>query len=725
MEHLAIAIRNNPDIKGIECGGRQYKASLFADDLLLHLTSPAISFPAALREFERFGQLSNFRINYAKSEALNLTLPHHLVERLRSSFPFKWQPTAIKYLGAFIPSDLDNLYELNFKALKAKVHLDLTKYDRGRYSWFQLILDHSGFRKIDDIKNMRDPIVSMVGYFFPFGDFSIRPHQQQLFYQTPSAALGELGKFPEWSIKTPVVKTTTLNMIPQIILETNMKSPTTNHIAKEAFSEKSKAADEMIPQEVSALLPSKNEQEKLPQSKSKSDTCMKIKRFCSWPPHGLLSVSVTNVIMVALVWAVLWSITGDECLPGRNLFGILVLLLCAVLGSKLVSLIKIPNLPPLPPLLGMLLAGFLLRNIPIVTDQVKISHTWSAAFRNIALTIILIRAGLGLDPKALRKLKAVCLGLSLGPCTIEACSAAVLSYLMMGLPLAWGFMIGTFNVFITNHECLQIKVPSMLLLQTQGYGVDKGVPTLLMAAGSFDDILAMTGFNTCFGMAFSSGSTLHSIIRGVLEVVVGMATGLFLGFFLHYENVKWKRSYLILLSIFSVFGSLYFGFPGSGGLCTLVMAFLGGIGWSGEKGLVDDVISIGWDIFQPLLFGLIGLEISIASLNPGTLGLCVATVGIALIVWIVATFLLVSCKGFNLKERIFISLAWIPKATVQAAIGSVALDLARSIGNSQLEEYGMYVLTIAFLAIEITAPTGAIIIGLTGPRMLQKSDTSL
>ncbi|XP_072261746.1 sodium/hydrogen exchanger 9B2 [Pyxicephalus adspersus] len=505
----------------------------------------------------------------------------------------------------------------------------------------------------------------------------------------------------------------------------NMESRVLNHIAKEPL-DVPKTIHEKFPNDENELLNSDSHHQL--ETEVRQNICTKIKKFCSCPPQGLLAVAVTNVIMVALIWGVVWSITGPESLPGGNLFGIFALLLCAVIGGKLVGLIRISNLPRLPPLLGMLLAGFLIRNIPVVTDQVKINHKWSAALRNIALAIILTRAGLGLDPKALRKLKAVCLRLSLGPCSIETCCAAVLAHFLMGLPLTWGFMLG----FVLGAVSPAVVVPSMLLLQKEGYGVDKGIPTLLMAAGSFDDILAITGFNTCFGMAFSSGSTLNNIIRGVLEVVVGIIAGLLLGFFLHYfpskdqENLKWKRSYLLLaLSIFAVFASLFFGFPGSGGLCTLVMAFLAGIGWSGEKAVIEDIVAVGWDIFQPLLFSLIGSEISISSLKPQTVALCVATVGIALIVRICFTFLMVSWAGFQMKEKIFVSLAWMPKATVQAAIGSVALDMARSIGDKQLEEYGMDVLTVAFLAILITAPIGALIIGLTGPRLLVRSeDTS-
>uniref|UniRef100_A0A8C3WQ68 Solute carrier family 9 member B2 n=1 Tax=Catagonus wagneri TaxID=51154 RepID=A0A8C3WQ68_9CETA len=374
---------------------------------------------------------------------------------------------------------------------------------------------------------------------------------------------------------------------------------------------------------------------------------------------------------------------------------------------------------------GMLLAGFLIRNIPVISDNIQTEHKWSSSLRSIALSVILVRAGLGLDSNALKKLKGVCVRLSMGPCLVEACSSALLAHFLMGLPWQWGFMLG----FVVGAVSPAVVVPSMLLLQEGGYGVEKGVPTLLMAAGSFDDILAITGFNTCLGMAFSTGSTVFNVLKGVLEVVIGMATGFLLGFFIQYfpssdqDKLVWKRAYLVLgLALLAVFSSTYFGFPGSGGLCTLVMAFLAGRGWASTKVDVEKIIAVAWDIFQPLLFGLIGAEVSITSLRPETVGLCVATLGIAVLIRILTTYLMVCFAGFNIKEKIFISFAWLPKATVQAAIGSVALDTARSHGEKQLEGYGMDVLTVAFLSILITAPIGGLLIGLLGPRLLQKAE---
>ncbi|XP_062864368.1 sodium/hydrogen exchanger 9B2 [Trichomycterus rosablanca] len=453
--------------------------------------------------------------------------------------------------------------------------------------------------------------------------------------------------------------------------------------------------------------------------------CGWLKRRCLGlcPPRGLLASVITKVSMAAVLFGVVWSITERECLPGGNLFGIITVFFCSVIGGKLVGLIHLRNLPSIPPLLGMLLAGVLLRNIPVVTNAVYIDFRWSASLRNIALAVILARAGLGLDGSALKKLKVVCVRVAMGPCLIETSTVALVSHFLMGLPWVWGFVLG----FVLSAVSPAVVVPSMLLLQNSGYGVEQGIPTLLMAAGSFDDILAITGFTTCLGIAFATGSTWFNILRGLFEVLGGMAAGVILGFFLRYfpsqdqKELELKRSFLLLgLCVFAVFASNVAGFPGSGGLCTLVLAFLAGTGWANNKTPVEEIVDKVWGILQPLLFGLIGTEISIAALDPGRVGLGLAALGIALTVRISFTFLMVLCAGFNFQEKLFIALAWMPKATVQAAIGSTALDMARVKQDKELQSFGMDVLSVAVLSILITAPLGALLIGLCGPRLLRR-----
>uniref|UniRef100_A0A670IU10 Cation/H+ exchanger domain-containing protein n=1 Tax=Podarcis muralis TaxID=64176 RepID=A0A670IU10_PODMU len=157
----------------------------------------------------------------------------------------------------------------------------------------------------------------------------------------------------------------------------------------------SKAVDGHTQTEETALLNSCEHQTQEPVVESK--TSGKLRRICACPPQGIIARIVTNAMV--LVWSVAWSITGQECLPGGNLFGILFLFFSAVIGGKFMGIIKLPGLPPFPPLLGMLLVGFLLRNVPLISNIVRIKVKWAVALKNIALSVILARAGLGLDPK--------------------------------------------------------------------------------------------------------------------------------------------------------------------------------------------------------------------------------------------------------------------------------------------------------------------------------------
>uniref|UniRef100_A0A3B4F5X7 Mitochondrial sodium/hydrogen exchanger 9B2-like n=1 Tax=Pundamilia nyererei TaxID=303518 RepID=A0A3B4F5X7_9CICH len=456
----------------------------------------------------------------------------------------------------------------------------------------------------------------------------------------------------------------------------------------------------------------------MPSSESPSSccaSCISLKDRCP-RPQGLVNLLITKVCLFALLFGIVWSITGKECLPGGNLFGIIILFICSVLGGKLVGMIHMPVQTCVCVRVGMLLAGLLLRNVPYITDAVFIDTHWSAALRSIALSIILTRAGLGLNPEALSRLKAVCVRVAVGPCMVEACIGAVVSHFLLGLPWVWGFLLG----FVLAAVSPAVVFPSMLLLQREGYGVEKGIPTLLIAAGSFDVILAITGFSTCLGIAFSTGQ------RKFFCIVAGMILGMFLYCFPSndQEDLVLRRTLMLLgLSIFSVFTSNVIGFAGAGSLCTLVLAFLAALGWKTEKvSYIRITLTFGrsWDVFQPLLFGLIGAEITIKALSPSTVGLGMACILIGLVIRLLVTFLLVHYGGFNLKEKLFISVAWLPKATVQAAIGSKALDMARKEGDEALIKFGLDVLTLAVLAILITAPVGALGIGLAGPRLLAR-----
>ncbi|EAW50834.1 hCG1983213, isoform CRA_b, partial [Homo sapiens] len=217
---------------------------------------------------------------------------------------------------------------------------------------------------------------------------------------------------------------------------------------------------------------------------------------------------------------------------------------------------------------GMLLAGFTIRNVPFINEHVHVPNAWSSILRSIALNIILIRAGLGLDPQALRHLKVVCFRLAIGPCLMEASAAAVLSHFIMKFSWQWAILLG----FVLGAVSPAVVVLYTMVLQENGYGVEEDIPTLLMAASSMDDILALTGFNTCLSIVFSSGGMLNNAIASIGNVCISLLAVIVLGLFVRY-------------------------FP------------------SEDQMKVRKIITNVWDIFQPLLFGLVGAEVSVSLLE--------------------------------------------------------------------------------------------------------------
>ena len=157
------------------------------------------------------------------------------------------------------------------------------------------------------------------------------------------------------------------------------------------------------------------------------------------PPRGWFGYVLTRGIICFLGWATLWAILGKEALPGGNMYSLFILLATASFAGFLVG--KIPYVT-FPPLLGMLIAGFLLRNVPGISVAKNINKQWSATMRNVALVVILLRSGLGLDIEALKRLKCTVIRLAFSPCLVEAITVGIVSHFLLGMPWLWAFMLG-------------------------------------------------------------------------------------------------------------------------------------------------------------------------------------------------------------------------------------------------------------------------------------------
>ena len=362
----------------------------------------------------------------------------------------------------------------------------------------------------------------------------------------------------------------------------------------------------------------------------------------------------------------------------------------------------------------------------------------SRSLRSICLTVILLMAGLELDPGALMKLSAMVVRATFIPCFVEAVAVAVLSNLILGFPWTVGFMLG----FVLAAVSPAVIIPSLMSLSQRGYGVAKGIPTLVIAACSADDVVAISGFGIFLGLTFSKGAPLWKLIlHGPIGVVMGVSFGVFWGFLAQWIPNKDHRHvaffrWLILMGggLVAVFGSHLMHYDGAGGLATIIMAFVAGIQWRregwGDHNPVMKTFKRMWIILEPVIFALIGTEIQVDKINPDTLGLSIVVLVVALLFRMVGTYFAVCGGELTVREKIFMAFAWLPKATVQAALGPVFLDMVLKLDDGDWEALsadkdtwnvmGNDILTLAVLSILITAPIGAVSILALGPKLLSR-----
>ncbi|CAL4170079.1 unnamed protein product, partial [Meganyctiphanes norvegica] len=217
-----------------------------------------------------------------------------------------------------------------------------------------------------------------------------------------------------------------------------------------------------------------------------------------------MSSLLTWVIGVMLLWFTFYSLVGATAAPGGNVFSIILLFCLCHAAGHLAGKVK------LPPLLAMLVVGICLRSIPSLQwIGENIDKDYSKLLRKMALVVILIKGGLGLDPSALKELKFLILRLAIVPVLVEALVYGIAAHVLLGMPLLWSFLMS----FVLSAVSPAVVVPAILHVSDRGYGVDQGIPTLIMAAASVDNVINISGFGIMLGIAFSNGSMLAQIFQ--------------------------------------------------------------------------------------------------------------------------------------------------------------------------------------------------------------------
>ena len=370
----------------------------------------------------------------------------------------------------------------------------------------------------------------------------------------------------------------------------------------------------------------------------------------------------------------------------------------------------------LPPLLGMLIVGIVLG--PYALNWLDDSLlSISADLRQIALIIILTRAGLNLNISDLKKVGRPAILMCFLPACFEILGMLVLAPPLLHISYLDAAIMGAVDGAVSPA----VIVPKMLRLMEEGYGTEKSIPQLILAGASVDDVFVIVLFSSFTGLAkgesFSPWRFAEIPISILLGVLLGAALGLALAFFFQKVHVRDSVKVLLLLSFSFLLVALEDALEGFVPISGLIAVMSLGIALQRKRDIVARRLSLKfsklWVAAELLLFVLVGATVDLHYAYAAGLSAVILIFGVLLFrmagVWVC----LFKTK-LLFKERLFCVLAYMPKATVQAAIGSVPLSMGLSCGN--------IVLTVAVLAILITAPLGAFLIDLTYKKLLSRDE---
>ncbi len=369
----------------------------------------------------------------------------------------------------------------------------------------------------------------------------------------------------------------------------------------------------------------------------------------------------------------------------------------------------------LPSLLGMLFTGILLGPYLFnILDESILGI--SAELRKIALIIILTRAGLGLDLSGLKRIGRPALLMCFVPATFELVGMLLLAPQLMGLTLLEAAILGAVLAAVSPA----VVVPRMVKLMDEGYGVKEGIPQLILAGASVDDVYVIVLFSTFIGMMQGEGASVIRFLNIPISILLGIGIGLLSGILLALTfqkvHIRDTSKVLIILSVSLLLVVSEDSLKTPITFSALIAIMFIGIGLQRKRPEVAKRLSVKygklWVAAEVFLFVLVGATVNVSYLGKVGPKALILIFG-ALVFRMFGVFVCLLGTSLARRERFFAMMAYTPKATVQAAIGGIPLALGFACGDT--------VLTVAVLAIVLTAPLGAFAIDLSYRRLLTKA----
>ena len=390
------------------------------------------------------------------------------------------------------------------------------------------------------------------------------------------------------------------------------------------------------------------------------------------------------------------------------LFSLTLIFLSGIVLGSIFNCLKLPQL------LGMLLTGIILGPYLLNLLDPKILSI-STDLRQIALIIILTRAGLNLDINDLKKVGRPAVLMCFVPATFEILGMIIFAPKFLELGLLDSAILGTVIAAVSPA----VVVPKMLKLMEDGYGTEEGIPQLIMAGASVDDVFVIVLFTSFIGLASNGTFSALNLIKIPTSIFFGISVGflcaILLIYFFKKVHIRDSMKVIIILNISFLLVTFEHSLTGIIGFSGLLAIMSMGTGIQEKNSILAKRLSSKysklWIAAEVMLFVLVGATVNIKY----ALGASIPAILLIMTVIVfrmVGVFLCLLGTSLSYKERLFCMIAYCPKATVQAAIGSIPLSMGLSSGN--------IILTVAVLSILITAPLGAFAIDFSYKKLLKK-----
>ena len=390
------------------------------------------------------------------------------------------------------------------------------------------------------------------------------------------------------------------------------------------------------------------------------------------------------------------------------LFSLTLIFLSGIILGSIFNRLKLPQL------IGMLLTGIILGPYLLNLLDPKILSI-SADLRQIALIIILTRAGLNLDINDLKKVGRPAVLMCFVPATFEILGMIIFAPKFLGLGLLDSAILGTVIAAVSPA----VVVPKMLKLMEEAYGTDRSIPQLIMAGASVDDVFVIVLFTSFIGLASTGSFSMLNLIRIPTSIFFGISVGFLCAILLIYLfkkiHIRDSLKVIIILNISFLLVTFEHSLTGIMGFSGLLAIMSIGTGIQAKNTMLSKRMSIKysklWITAEVMLFVLVGATVNIKYALGASIPVILLIITV-LIFRMAGVFLCLVGTSLSYRERLFCMIAYCPKATVQAAIGSIPLSMGLPSGN--------IILTVAVLSILITAPLGAFAIDISYKKLLKK-----